>query len=179
MTQLDHTDWLVKPGRTVRLEDFDPASTGSFKNKHDAQEKLHGDVVRLAALQDIFFAQERHSLLIILQGMDGAGKDSTIKHVMTGVNPQGIDVTSFKVPSAVELSHDYLWRSSQKLPPRGKIAIFNRSYYEELAVVRVHPVVLAREELPPEEIAAGTNWNDRFEDITAFERHLYRNGTGC
>ena len=177
MTQLDHAALLAKPGRTVRLGDFDPASTGNFKSKHDAREKLRGDIVRLAALQDIFFAQARHSLLIILQGMDAAGKDGAIKHVMTGVNPQGIDVTSFKEPTAVDLTHDYLWRSNQKLPPRGKIAIFNRSYYEELAIVRVHPVVLAREELPPQAAAAGTIWNDRFEDITAFERHLYRNGT--
>jgi PPK2 family polyphosphate:nucleotide phosphotransferase len=177
MRQLDHTDLLVKPGRTVRLGDFDPASTGNFNNKHHAREKLCGDIVRLAALQDIFFAQGHYALLIIFQGMDGAGKDGAIKHVMTGVNPQGIDVNSFKVPSAVDLTHDYLWRSNQKLPPRGKIGIFNRSYYEELAVVRVHPAVLAREELPPEATAAGTIWNDRFEDITAFERHLYRNGT--
>jgi len=177
MTQLNHADLLADPGRFVNLGDFDPASTGNFKNKRHAREKLRADITRLAALQDIFFAQERYALLIILQGMDGAGKDGAIKHVMTGVNPQGIDVSSFKVPSAVDLTHDYLWRSNQKLPPRGKIGIFNRSYYEELAVVRVHPAVLAREELPPGGTAAGTIWNDRYEDITAIERHLSRNGT--
>ena len=177
MTQLNHADLLVEPGRIVKLADFDPASTGDFKNKDHAQEKLRGDIARLAALQDIFFSQEHYALLIIFQGMDGAGKDGAIKHVMPGVNPQGIDVNSFKVPSAVDLTHDYLWRSNQKLPPRGKIGIFNRSYYEELAVVRVHPAVLAHEELPPEVTAAGTIWNDRYEDITAFERHLSRNGT--
>jgi PPK2 family polyphosphate:nucleotide phosphotransferase len=177
MTQLNHADFLVETGRTVNLADFDPASTGDFKKKQHAREKLRRDVTRLAALQDMFFSQEHYALLIIFQGMDGAGKDGAIKHVMTGVNPQGIDVNSFKVPSAVDLTHDYLWRSNQKLPPRGKIGIFNRSYYEELAVVRVHPAVLAREELPPEVTAASTIWNERYEDITAFERHLSRNGT--
>jgi PPK2 family polyphosphate:nucleotide phosphotransferase len=177
MIQLDHSGLLVEPGRIVDLTDFDPASTGDFKNKHSAREKLRVDIERLSALQDIFFAQGHYALLIILQGMDGAGKDGVIKHVMTGVNPQGIDVNSFKVPSAVDLTHDYLWRSNQKLPPRGKIGIFNRSYYEELAVVRVHPEVLAREQLPPEVMAAGTIWSDRYADITAFERHLSRNGT--
>jgi PPK2 family polyphosphate:nucleotide phosphotransferase len=177
MIQLNHADLLVEPGRTVNLADFDPASTGDFENKHSAREKLRGDITRLAELQDIFFAQEHDALLIIFQGMDGAGKDGAIKHVMTGVNPQGIDVNSFKVPSEVDLTHDYLWRSNQKLPPRGKIGIFNRSYDEELAVVRVHPAVLAREELPPEVTAASTIWNDRYADIMAFERHLSRNGT--
>jgi PPK2 family polyphosphate:nucleotide phosphotransferase len=177
MIQLNHSDLLVEPGRIVSLADFDPASTGDFTNKHHAREKLRGDIARLAGLQDIFFAQEHYALLIIFQGMDGAGKDGAIKHVMTGVNPQGIDINSFKVPSAVDLSHDYLWRSNQKLPPRGKIGIFNRSYYEELAVVRVHPAVLEREELPPEVTAASTIWNERYEDIRAFERHLTRNGT--
>jgi PPK2 family polyphosphate:nucleotide phosphotransferase len=177
MTLLNHADLRVEPGRVVSLADFDPASTGDFTSKHHAREKLRGDIVRLAALQDIFFAQEHYSLLIVFQGMDGAGKDGAIKHVMTGVNPQGIDVNAFKVPSAVDLAHDYLWRSNQKLPPSGKIGIFNRSYYEELAVVRVHPAVLAREELPPEVAAARTIWHDRYEDITAFERHLTRNGT--
>jgi PPK2 family polyphosphate:nucleotide phosphotransferase len=175
--QLNHADLLVEPGRIVNLADFDPASTGDFEHKHNAREKLRADVTRLAALQDMFFAQEHYALLIIFQGMDGAGKDGAIKHVMTGVNPQGIDVNSFKVPSAVDLTHDYLWRSNQKLPPRGKIGIFNRSYYEELAVVRVHPAVLAREELPPEVSAASTIWHERYEDIRGFERHLSRNGT--
>jgi PPK2 family polyphosphate:nucleotide phosphotransferase len=177
MIRLDHADLLVEPGRIVNLADFDPASTGDFKTKARAQEKLRADITRLAALQDIFFAQEHYALLIIFQGMDAAGKDGAIKHVMTGVNPQGIDVTSFKVPSAVELTHDYLWRSNQKLPPRGKIGIFNRSYYEELAVVRVHPAVLAREELPPVHAAPGTIWSDRYADINAYERYLSHNGT--
>jgi PPK2 family polyphosphate:nucleotide phosphotransferase len=174
---IDRAGLRVEPGRIVNLADFDPASTGDFTSKHHAQEKLRADIVRLASLQDIFFSQEHYALLIIFQGMDGAGKDGAIKHVMTGVNPQGIDVNAFKVPSAVDLTHDYLWRSNQKLPARGKIGIFNRSYYEELAVVRVHPAVLAREELPPEVTAASTIWHDRYEDITAYERHLTRNGT--
>jgi PPK2 family polyphosphate:nucleotide phosphotransferase len=177
MTHLDHAAFLVEPGRHVDLTEFDPGFTGDFPDKRSARRKLRADVSRLAELQDMFFAQAHHALLIIFQGMDAAGKDGAIKHVMTGVNPQGIDVTSFKVPSALELSHDYLWRSNQRLPARGKIGIFNRSYYEELAVVRVHPAVLAREELPPELTAANSIWNDRYEDIVAFERHLARNGT--
>jgi polyphosphate kinase 2 (PPK2 family) len=134
MTQLNHADLLVQPGCTVHLSDFNPASTGDFKNKQHAREKLRADIARLAALQDMLFAQQRYALLIIFQGMDGAGKDGAIKHVMTGVNPQGIDVNSFKVPSALDLSHDYLWRSNQKLPPSGKIAIFNRSYLQPLVL---------------------------------------------
>jgi PPK2 family polyphosphate:nucleotide phosphotransferase len=160
----------------VNLANCDPAATGSFTNKRHAREMLRTDILRLAALQDVLYAQGRHALLIIVQGMDAAGKDGAIKHVMTGVNPQGVDVTSFKVPSAFELGHEYLWRSNATLPARGKIAIFNRSYYEELAVVRVHPAVLAREELP-EGTPLDTMWSERYEDITAFERHLTRNGT--
>jgi PPK2 family polyphosphate:nucleotide phosphotransferase len=172
---IDHAALRVKPGHTVHLADFDPAATGHFKKKHEAKEKLRADVARLSELQDVFYAQARFALLIIFQGMDTAGKDGAIKHVTTGVNPQGVDVSSFKVPSAEDLSHDYLWRSSKVLPASGRIGIFNRSYYEELAVVRVHPAVLARENLP---LSAATNiWKDRYEDITGFERHLSRNGT--
>jgi polyphosphate kinase 2 (PPK2 family) len=153
---LELADLPVAPGRIVNLANCDPAATGSFTNKRHAREMLRTDILRLAALQDVLYAQGRHALLIIVQGMDAAGKDGAIKHVMTGVNPQGVDVTSFKVPSAVELGHEYLWRSNATLPARGKIAIFNRSYYEELAVVRVHPAVLAREERPSSAISRAT-----------------------
>ncbi|MFY9779633.1 MAG: polyphosphate kinase 2 family protein [Candidatus Baltobacteraceae bacterium] len=178
MKTIDHADLLVKPGHKVRLADFDPGSTSDFKTKDDAATKLRADIERLSALQDVFHAQERYALLVIFQGMDGAGKDGAIKHVMTGVNPQGVDVHSFKAPSAAELRHDYLWRCANVLPERGRIGIFNRSYYEELAVVRVHPSVLKHEQLPPGTPANPADlWKERFEDIVAFERHLSRNGT--
>jgi PPK2 family polyphosphate:nucleotide phosphotransferase len=176
MKGIDHADLLVEPGRDISLADFDPALTCDFKRKSDAEEKLLVDIEQLAALQDVFYAQERYALLIIFQGMDAAGKDGAIKHVMSGVNPQGVHVYSFKTPSSEELGHDYLWRCAKVLPERGRIGIFNRSYYEELGVVRVHPQLLERERLPP--TAHGSDiWNERFEDITAFERHLTRNGT--
>lgn len=175
MNQIDRASLRVKPGRTVRLADFDPASTGDFKKKQHAEEKLRSDITRLSALQDMFYAQKHYALLIIFQGMDAAGKDGAVKHVMTGVNPQGVAVSSFKAPSAEELAHDFLWRSNKVLPERGRIGIFNRSYYEELTVVRVHPAVLAREELPPG--ATIDVWKGRYEDVTGFERHMWRNGT--
>jgi PPK2 family polyphosphate:nucleotide phosphotransferase len=177
VTILDHDELLVKPGSDVGLANFDAGSTGTFHNRDHAQSKLKKDIDRLAELQDVFFASEQYALLIVLQGMDAAGKDGVIKHVMTGVNPQGVDVTSFKVPSALELEHDYLWRTTKALPPRGRIGIFNRSYYEELVVARVHSSVLEREDLPPGSIGSPDLWKDRFEDINAFERHMARNGT--
>jgi PPK2 family polyphosphate:nucleotide phosphotransferase len=173
---IDHADLLAKPGRTIHLAAFDPAFTCDFRSKSDAQAKLHADIERLSALQDMFYAQGRHALLIIFQGMDAAGKDGSIKHVMSGVNPQGVHVYSFRTPSPEELAHDYLWRSTKVLPERGRIAIFNRSYYEELGVVRVHASLLESEQLPP----AATDshlWRDRYNDIAAFEEHLSRNGT--
>jgi PPK2 family polyphosphate:nucleotide phosphotransferase len=132
-------------------------------------------VERLADLQGKLYAQDRWGVLIIFQAMDGAGKDSTIKHVMSGVNPQGVQVSSFKVPSAEELDHDYLWRSAKCLPERGRIGIFNRSYYEEVLVVKVHPEILEAQRIPPERVD-GRIWSQRYEDITAFERYLARNG---
>jgi PPK2 family polyphosphate:nucleotide phosphotransferase len=175
MTNKDYTELLVKPGERIDLTNFDPDSTGSFKKKRQASLQLSSDVERLSALQEMLYAKGEYALLIILQGMDAAGKDGIIKHVMTGVNPQGVDVTGFKTPSATELAHDYLWRCSKALPERGRIGIFNRSYYEELAVVRVHEVTLENEHLPPE--SAVNLWTGRYEDIAAFERHLSRNGT--
>jgi PPK2 family polyphosphate:nucleotide phosphotransferase len=175
MKSIDHARFVVEPGGSVQLADIDPGSTSGFKTKDDAKATLCADIERLSALQDVFYANGSYALLIIFQGMDAAGKDGAIKHVMSGVNPQGIDVFSFKTPSAEELAHDYLWRSAKVLPQRGRIGIFNRSYYEELAVVRIHPALLEGEQLPR---ASGSHvWKERFEDIGAFERHLSRNGT--
>jgi PPK2 family polyphosphate:nucleotide phosphotransferase len=175
MKSIDHARLLVEPGTQVDLADLKTGSTSSFTTKDDAKATLLSDIERLSALQDVFYANGRYALLIVFQGMDAAGKDGVIKHVMSGVNPQGVDVFSFKTPSAEELAHDYLWRAAKVLPGRGRIGIFNRSYYEELAVVRIHPALLKDESAPR---AAGTHvWKERFEDITAFERHLSRNGT--
>ena len=168
------TDELrLHPGHGVRLADRDPRSTLGFEKKSAAIAELASECGSLAELQDTFAAAQTHALLIVLQGMDSAGKDSTIKHVMSGVNPQGVDVFSFKGPTDEEVRHDFLWRSERVLPARGRIAIFNRSYYEEVIVVRVHQEMLARESAAPEK----NIWHERFEDINAFERHLVRNGT--
>jgi PPK2 family polyphosphate:nucleotide phosphotransferase len=177
VSSINHADLLVKPGRTVALADFDPRSTGDFKTKHHATAKLHADIKQLSALQEVFYACGQYALLIVLQGTDTAGKDGAIKHVMTGINPQGVDVHAFKVPSTIQLAHDYLWRTTKALPQRGRIGIFNRSYYEELTVVRVHPSVLENERLPPGSVTSTPLWKDRYEDINAFERHMSRNGT--
>ena len=174
---LDHDELLVTPGCDVGLANFDSGATGTFHTQDRALAKLQKDIKRLAELQEVFFASEKYALLIVLQGMDAAGKDGVIEHVMTGVNPQGVDVNSFKVPSTVELEHDYLWRTTKALPPRGRIGIFNRSYYEELVVARVHTSVLEREDLPPGSVESPDLWKERFEDVNAFERHMTRNGT--
>jgi PPK2 family polyphosphate:nucleotide phosphotransferase len=168
--------YRVEQGKKFRLKDFDPGSTGHLNSKEYAKEHLENSILRMAELQDKLYAQDCWSLLLIFQAMDAAGKDGAIKHVMSGVNPQGCQVHSFKVPSAEELDHDYLWRSMQRLPMRGHIGIFNRSYYEEVLVVRVHPEVLKNEKLPPSLVDKNI-WQDRFKDISAFERYLSRNGT--
>ena len=165
----------VTDGAEFRLKDFDPAETLGLKSKEHAQETLESGVARLCDLQDKLFAQDRWAILVVLQAMDAAGKDSLIKHVMSGLNPQGCSVSSFKEPSTEELNHDYLWRATRALPERGKIGIFNRSYYEEVLVVRVHPEILSRERLPAE-LVSGKIWRERFEDIRAYERYLDRNG---
>jgi PPK2 family polyphosphate:nucleotide phosphotransferase len=167
--------FLVPHDKHIRLRDFDTAFTGKFKGKEDAAQKLEEDVTRLAELQDVLYAQNSYALLIIVQAMDAAGKDGIIKHVMSGVNPQGCQVVSFKAPSAEELGHDFLWRCMKVLPERGRIGIFNRSYYEEVLVVRVHPDILERQHIPPELLGADV-WKNRYEDINAFERYLTRNG---
>ena len=165
----------VPDGASFRLKDFDPAETLGLKSKEHAHETLEHGIARLCDLQEKLYAQDRWAVLVILQGMDAAGKDSTIKHVMSGLNPQGCSVTSFKAPSAEDLDHDFLWRATRSLPERGKIGIFNRSYYEEVLVARVHPEILSREKLPPD-LVSGKIWQGRFEDINAYERYLRRNG---
>ena len=166
----------VRQGDRRALTRVAPADRGHFRSKESASAHLRKGIERLDALQTLLWAQHRYALLLIFQGMDGAGKDHVIKHVMSGLNPQGTDVHSFKQPSAEELDHDYLWRAAKALPSRGRIGIFNRSYYEETLVVRVHPEVLAAQKLPPDRIGRDI-WKHRFEDINAFERHLWRNGT--
>lgn len=172
---MNHEQFLVPPGKKIRLEDYDPAFTGNFESKADSAGKLEKDIKRLAKYQDVLYAQNNYALLIILQAMDTAGKDGTIKHVMSGVNPMGTQVHSFKAPSVEELDHDFLWRASKALPERGRIGIFNRSYYEEVLVVRVHKQILELQKLPPASIT-GSIWKDRFNTINDFEQYLVRNG---
>ncbi len=172
---MNHEHLFVRPGQQVTLSKFDPAFTGDFRAKSDAVDKLASDIEQLAQLQDVFAACRTHALLVVLQGMDASGKDGAIKHAMSGLNPQGVHVFSFKVPSDEELQHDYLWRYEKTLPERGRIGIFNRSYYEEVLVVRVHRELLAREQ--PDADSRDHMWKERFEDINAFEKHLTRNGT--
>ena len=170
-------DIAVKPGSSISLKkDFDPAFTGGFKDKGDAIEQLAQNRNRVAQLQETLYADDRYSVLVILQGMDASGKDGAIRHIMSGVNPQGCNVTSFKAPSTEEIDHTFLWRVQKALPARGMIGIFNRSHYEETLVVRVHEDILGQQKLPPE-ARSKTVWKDRYEDINAFERHLERNGT--
>jgi PPK2 family polyphosphate:nucleotide phosphotransferase len=173
---MDTSRFRVRPGRTVNLRREDPADTRPFTDKHSAAGQLDRDIARLVSLQEKLYAQDRWSVLLIFQAMDAAGKDSAIKHVMSGLNPQGTQVFSFKRPSDEELDHDYLWRTTRSLPERGRIGIFNRSYYEEVLVVRVHPEILERQKVPPS-LLTKRIWTERFEDINAFERYLSRNGT--
>ena len=169
--------YCITDGKGFRLKDIDPDDTGGLKSedKPRAKEALAIGVDALATLQDMLYAQDRWAVLLIFQAMDGAGKDGAIKHVMSGVNPQGCQVASFKAPSAEDLDHDYLWRCQKHLPERGRIGIFNRSYYEEVLVVRVHPEILTKQKLPPE-LLGNRVWNDRYQDIRSFERYLSRNG---
>ena len=170
--------YRIGDGASFRLRDIDPDDIGGLTDQDRglAQAALREGIQALVRLQDMLYAQDRWALLAIFQAMDAAGKDSAIKHVMSGVNPAGCQVASFKAPSPEELDHDYLWRCQRQLPERGRIGVFNRSYYEEVLVVRVHPELLAREKLAPHLIEDDI-WEERFEDIRAFERHLSRNGT--
>lgn len=167
----------VTDGSDFRLKDIDPGDTLDLdsEDKPRAREALATGVAALAVLQDMLYAQDRWAVLLIFQAMDAAGKDGTIKHVMSGVNPQGCQVYSFKTPSSEELDHDFLWRCMKYVPERGRIGIFNRSYYEETLVVRVHPEFLEKQTLPPELVTKDI-WKERFEDIRSFERYLTRNG---
>ena len=172
---MDLDRYRVREGGKFRLKDHDPGDSGSFRSKDEAQGKLASGVERLRALQEKLYAQDRWAVLLVFQAMDAAGKDSTIEHVMSGVNPQGCQVYSFKAPSAEELDHDFLWRTARCLPERGRIGVFNRSYYEEVLVVRVHPEILERQHLP-EDLVTKKIWKERCEDIVAWERYLSRNG---
>ncbi|HTR65032.1 MAG TPA: polyphosphate kinase 2 family protein [Terriglobales bacterium] len=167
--------YRVEDGKGFRLKDFDPASTGKLHSHEHANELLEKGVARLAEMQDKLYAQDRWAVLLIFQAMDAAGKDGAVKHVMSGVNPQGCQVYSFKAPSPEELNHDFLWRTSRCLPERGHIGIFNRSYYEEVLVVRVHKELLAAQRIP-HKLEDKEIWKERFEDIHSFEHYLWRNG---
>ena len=169
--------YRVTQGKKFRLKDHEPGDTHRFKTeqKKEAKELLARGVEWLSEAQGMLYAQDRWSVLLLFQAMDAAGKDGTIKHVMSGVNPQGVQVTSFKAPSAEELDHDFMWRCMKALPERGRIGIFNRSYYEEVLVVRVHEALLAKQQLP-RKLVGKKIWDERFEDIVNIERYLARNG---
>jgi PPK2 family polyphosphate:nucleotide phosphotransferase len=167
--------YRVEHGKKFRLKDHDPADTVKLHSHERGGEVLAKGIARMAELQDKLYAQDRWGLLLIFQAMDAAGKDGVVKHVMSGLNPQGCQVYSFKTPSAEELDHDYLWRTVKCLPERGRIGIFNRSYYEEVLIVRVHPEILANERMPSPLVTKNI-WQERFQDICCFERYLSRNG---
>ena len=172
---MNHEHFIVPPGKKIRLKDYDPGFTAHYQGKDEAAAKLQKDIQRLAKYQDVLYAQNTYALLVVLQAMDTAGKDGMIRHVMSGANPQGTHVHSFKAPSVEELGHDFLWRNMKALPERGGIGIFNRSYYEEVLIVRVHPEILELQKLPPG--AGGKNiWKHRFDEINSFEKYLVRNG---
>jgi PPK2 family polyphosphate:nucleotide phosphotransferase len=170
-------EYVVKSGEDFRLKDHDPADTRDLKSedKPEAKRITEEGIVLLSEMQDKLYAQSNWGLLLIFQAMDAAGKDSTIKHVMSGVNPQGVKVQAFKEPSSQELAHDFMWRTNRCLPARGKIGIFNRSYYEEVLVVRVHPEILEKERIP-KVLREDHFWKHRYEDISAFEKYMTRNG---
>ncbi len=172
---MDIKCFTTPPDKVIKLKDFNPAFTDGFKNKEEAKEKLENDIQEMSRLQDILYANSKYGLLLVFQAMDAAGKDGTIKHVMSGINPQGCEVYSFKSPSHQELDHDYLWRCSQRVPEKGRIGIFNRSYYEEVLVVRVHPELLEYQNLPVKKYNEDF-WNKRFDEINDFEKYLVNNG---
>jgi PPK2 family polyphosphate:nucleotide phosphotransferase len=180
--KIDSKDFRVRPGANVNLDKWATAVKPIYKSKKEYQELLAEHVEKLSSLQQLHYASDRYALLLIFQGMDAAGKDGAIRHVMSGVNPQGCQVSAFKQPTPEELEHDFLWRSTQRLPERGQIGIFNRSYYEEVLVVRVHPEMLRSQGLA-EELRGGKSiddkniWEQRYRSIVNLESHLYRNGT--
>lgn len=167
--------YRITNGKKFRLKDVDPDDTQGLRSKEKARALLAAGLPRLHELQEKLYARDQWALLLIFQALDAAGKDSTIEHVMSGINPQGCQVYSFKAPSSEELDHDFLWRTTRCLPERGRIGIFNRSYYEEVLIVRVHPEILGNQRLAPSLVTKDI-WQERFEDINAFERYLSRNG---
>jgi PPK2 family polyphosphate:nucleotide phosphotransferase len=175
--RIDPDDYRARPGKKVRLQDWPTRVKPIYKDKQQYQHLLQEQITELSKLQDLLYADNRYALLLIFQAMDAAGKDSAIKHLMSGVNPQGCQVFSFKHPSAEELDHDFLWRTTRSLPERGRIGIFNRSYYEEVLIVRVHPEILKAQGLPDETVESKRFWKDRYRSITDMEDHLHRNGT--
>ena len=175
--KIDPEDFRVQEGRKVKLKKWPTVVKPAYQSKEQYQKLLAEHVAQLSALQQLQYASNRYAVLLIFQAMDAAGKDSAIKHVMSGVNPQGCQVFSFKHPSAAELEHDFLWRTTQCLPERGRIGIFNRSYYEEVLIVRVHPEILRGEDLPGELLDEKTVWKQRYRSIVDMENHLARNGT--
>jgi PPK2 family polyphosphate:nucleotide phosphotransferase len=175
--KIDPDDFRVKEGHTVALRDWPTAVKPVYKSKEHYHELLAEHVAQLSALQKLLYASDRYAILLIFQAMDAAGKDGAIQHVMSGVNPQGCQVFSFKHPSDGELQHDFLWRTTRDLPERGRIGIFNRSYYEEVLIVRVHPELLRAEGVPNATRGKSAIWHDRYRSIVHLERHLHRNGT--
>lgn len=175
--KIDTKDFLVRPGKKVKLENWPTKVKPYFDSKEEYKDVLDKHVQGLESLQELLYGSNTYAVLIIFQGMDAAGKDGAIRHVMSGVNPQGCEVTSFKQPSAEELEHDFLWRSTQRLPGRGRIGIFNRSYYEEVLVVRVHPEILRGEGLAEKSRDDKEIWDERYHSIVEMEKHLHRNGT--
>src|ERR1700692_2371568 len=169
--------YRIDDGKHFRLKDVDPADTAEWKSEETAAEKLKEDIQRMADLQAKLYAQDQWAVLLIFQAMDAAGKDGVINHVFSGVNPEGCEVSSFKQPSAEDLDHDFLWRTTKRLPARGRIGIFNRSYYEEVLIVRVHPEILRHERIPDALVGSKTLWKDRYRSIVDLEKHLHRNGT--
>jgi PPK2 family polyphosphate:nucleotide phosphotransferase len=175
--KIDTTPYRVVAGTAVDLDERPTDTPALYRSRPDYERTLRRHVERLSEQQAMLYADDRHALLLIFQAMDAAGKDGVIKHVMSGVNPQGCQVFSFKHPGAEELDHDFLWRTTRCLPERGRIGIFNRSYYEEVLIVRVHPEILQAQALPDDALAAEDFWQRRFESINGLERHLERNGT--
>jgi PPK2 family polyphosphate:nucleotide phosphotransferase len=171
---LDLDRFRIRPGHRLKLDEHDPRETGDL-DKKEGEELLESTRAELRELQERLWAEDRWSLLVVFQAQDAAGKDSLVDHVFTGLNPQGCEVHSFKVPSAEELDHDFLWRAHLRVPPRGRVGIFNRSHYEEVLVVRVHPEFLTGQKLPAS-VVGSEIWKERYEDIAAFERYLVRNG---
>src|SRR5271167_3690266 len=175
--KINSSDFRVPEGGEVNLKKWPTRVDPVYRGTDDYEEKLRDHVKKLAAQQEILYASGRYAVLLILQAMDAAGKDGVISHVMSGLNPQGCQVFSFKHPSATELQHDFLWRTTRDLPERGKIGIFNRSYYEEVLIVRVHPELLRSEAIPGMPHQNRKVWHDRYRSITNLERHLHSNGT--